>query len=405
MADYLHHTLSRFRSNILTEVANLEFQIRDNISQQKHNFKYEKKEYHDDHSEISEINEPHYDKLYMMLSELLRRTESLEHKIQEISSEKSTKHNAKDFVSEILNMEPSQNTRNIIVPSVRSTPALAAAVAAASSIPNLNLQDTDSQIEGDTLESSTTYSASSKNKEDKSIYIYKTEYHYIKSIGNIVGEQIKIQLDEFMIQGKKYYMDFQTSKVYDKDRNYLGRWDAMTDSIVKEEKDQKESSYPEQVNFLSTHGEVQMNNKNIELIDKQSEEEEVVEEEEEVVEEEEEVVEEEEEVVEEDEEVVEDEEEVIEDEEEVIEDEEEVIEEEEEVVEEEEEVVEEEEEVIEEEVVEEEEEVVEEEEEVVEVEEFVFKNKTYGKDAENNVYYEGEHIGKWNGKKIIPISS
>lgn len=45
-----------------------------------------------------------------------------------------------------------------------------------------------------------------------------------------------------------------------------------------------------------------------------------------------------------------------------------------------------------------------EEEEGIEVEEFLYKGKTYQRDNENNVYDDGEHIGTWNGKKIIPLA-
>jgi len=63
----------------------------------------------------------------------------------------------------------------------------------------------------------------------------------------------------------------------------------------------------------------------------------------------------------------------------------------------------EEEEVEEEEVEEEEEEVVEEEEEGIEVEEFEYKGITYQRDDDNNVYLDGEQIGTWNGKRILPL--
>jgi len=44
------------------------------------------------------------------------------------------------------------------------------------------------------------------------------------------------------------------------------------------------------------------------------------------------------------------------------------------------------------------------EEDVVEldVEEFEYKGVTYQRDDQNNVYLDGEEIGIWNGKKIIP---
>lgn len=45
-----------------------------------------------------------------------------------------------------------------------------------------------------------------------------------------------------------------------------------------------------------------------------------------------------------------------------------------------------------------------EEEDGIEVEEFIYKGKTYQRDNENNVYTDGEQIGTWNGKKIIPLA-
>lgn len=45
-----------------------------------------------------------------------------------------------------------------------------------------------------------------------------------------------------------------------------------------------------------------------------------------------------------------------------------------------------------------------EEEEAIEVEEFIFKGQTYARDAENNVYLDGEQVGTWNGKKIVPMT-
>lgn len=42
--------------------------------------------------------------------------------------------------------------------------------------------------------------------------------------------------------------------------------------------------------------------------------------------------------------------------------------------------------------------------EAVEVEEFIYKGKTYQRDNENNVYDDGEHVGTWNGKKIVPLA-
>lgn len=42
-------------------------------------------------------------------------------------------------------------------------------------------------------------------------------------------------------------------------------------------------------------------------------------------------------------------------------------------------------------------------EEAIEVEDFNYKGLIYQRDLDNNVYLDGEHIGTWNGKKIIAI--
>ncbi len=52
----------------------------------------------------------------------------------------------------------------------------------------------------------------------------------------------------------------------------------------------------------------------------------------------------------------------------------------------------------------EEQEEAEEEEEGIEVEEFIYKGKVYARDTENNVYLDGEQVGTWNGKKIVPLT-
>jgi hypothetical protein len=46
---------------------------------------------------------------------------------------------------------------------------------------------------------------------------------------------------------------------------------------------------------------------------------------------------------------------------------------------------------------------VEEEEEGVEVEDFLYKGNMYQRDSDNNVYLDGEQVGTWNGKRILPI--
>lgn len=162
MADQLHNALSRFREDILTSVARLEFQLRDTISLQR-------QQLHDD--AIHKLNEMH--------STILKRMNEMQ-----LNSDKDPRFSTPDNSSTIssieaqesvqnvnieenlLSFQPPQNTRNVIVPSVRSTPALFAAVTAAN-IPkfNLNIEGVDgSDNESSVVEGSVTDTDSSRNE-------------------------------------------------------------------------------------------------------------------------------------------------------------------------------------------------------------------------------------------------
>jgi hypothetical protein len=39
----------------------------------------------------------------------------------------------------------------------------------------------------------------------------------------------------------------------------------------------------------------------------------------------------------------------------------------------------------------------------IEVEDFIYKGTTYQRDGDNNIYLDGEHIGTWNGKRIVAV--
>jgi hypothetical protein len=303
MADMLHQSLANFRDTMLTAIAKLEFQLRDTYTKQSPYTTYNRwaEEEREEHSSSSESFLPN-NTLESTLKSLMTRIDILE--------QSAASRSLASMREEFLSMEPIKHTRNILVPSIRSTPALAAAVAAAASaIPS----------------------------------------------------------------------DFTLSQPEHK-------------VFVEEESDEE-----------------------VEIVEEEEVVEEVVEEEEEVVEEEEEVVEEEEEVVEEEEEVVEEEEEVVEEEDasstpelkridyngetyfigssnSVYEETEEGYEQigsynpkTKEITR------------------FEQEEEEDEEDNAIEVEEFMYKGKTYQRDTENNVYLDGEHVGTWNGKKILPL--
>jgi hypothetical protein len=119
MADNIHTTLAAFRDTVLTAIARLEFQLRDSMTG---------RDLYERSTILSEIHGPDMSKHEANIQELFKRIDSLERRIVEQQREPILER-------EFMDIRPSVNTRNILVPSVRSTPALAAAVAAASAQP------------------------------------------------------------------------------------------------------------------------------------------------------------------------------------------------------------------------------------------------------------------------------
>jgi len=141
MADSIHDALSAFRDTILTSIAKLEFQLRDTISKTRvHHPIYQCHPLDQNIDVLSELSEIHADtslneKLVQSLQDLTTRMGSLESQLKTIHSNQLNSSNQKIFADqierELMSIESQQNTRNILVSSVRGTPALAAAVAAA----------------------------------------------------------------------------------------------------------------------------------------------------------------------------------------------------------------------------------------------------------------------------------
>jgi hypothetical protein len=123
MADNIHTTLAAFRDTVLTAIARLEFQLRDSMTG---------RDLYERSTILSDIHGPDMSKHEANIQELFKRIDSLERRILEQQREPILER-------EFMDIRPSVNTRNILVPSVRSTPALAAAVAAASTPPEFEL--------------------------------------------------------------------------------------------------------------------------------------------------------------------------------------------------------------------------------------------------------------------------
>jgi hypothetical protein len=146
MADSIHDALSGFRDTILMSIARLEFQIRDTLSKRECCVESKRPRIHSDTmTEISEIlpNTTFSERIAQSLQDIAIRMTDLEYQLQAVSSVKNQNacclYNS-SIENEIMKMEQPIHTRNILISSVRGTPALAAAVAAANP-PSFNLSD------------------------------------------------------------------------------------------------------------------------------------------------------------------------------------------------------------------------------------------------------------------------
>jgi hypothetical protein len=288
MADPLHNSLSAFRDTILTAVARLEFQMRDmrfacatapcctgpstsNYVNYNSTWTPPGAEFVSP-ADISAVRPDPCGELVNALNELGRRVETLELRLSSAILQQSVAQPpvAQQDVDQILEIEPPTNSRNVLVPSVRNTPALAAAVAAASPPEMILVSDDEEEEEDDenvvdTIEES----------EDEAVVEEEEE------------EDDENPLKPVTINGKPYFTDADNAVYVETDEGYeeIGTYNPSTKSLT--------------------------------LHDAGEEEEEEAEE------------------------------------------------------------------------------------EAIEVEDFVYKGKTYQRDSENNVYYDGEAVGTWNGKRIV----
>ena len=262
MADNIHNTLAAFRDTMLTAIARLEFQLRDSMTG---------RDLYERSTVLSEIHVPDMSKYESTLQELFKRINNLEQRVSE----------SQVLEREFMEIRPALNTRNILVPSVRSTPALAAAVAAASALPpdlELNSETSSESEEETTTEEETTDEEVAEEVVAEEVVIEGSDCSKESTINTEEPE-----LKPIRIKRVQYYIDSENNLYSETEDGYeqVGVYDPETKTIKPVEE-------------------------------------------------------------------------------------------------------------------------VEESEGAVEVEDFVYKGTTYQRDAENNVYLDGEQVGTWNGKKIIP---
>lgn len=296
-------SLSQFRDTMLTAVARLEFQIRDTLPNQKQSHALDSPKaicvcpdveevWPDTSSTRSAILPEHRGFDSALLQSIVARMEVLEERLSSLSTpvapavpaalaipadpaDQRENTNIKT-IDEILTIQKDKNSRNVLVTSLRSTPALSAAVAAMNPpVMNLHL-DADSEDEEEEGE----------EEEEDAVSIPASE-------ADTEGE-VDEQLKKIIIKGVQYYMDDDNVVYTETEDGYeqVGTYDAKTDSLILDEV--------------------------AEAVEEEDEEED-------------------------------------------------------------------------------------EGEEAIEVEDFLYKGKTYQRDSDNNVYEDGEQVGTWNGKKIVPV--
>ena len=265
MADNIHTTLAAFRDTMLTAIARLEFQLRDSMTG---------RDLYERSTILSDIHGTDMNKHEANIQELFRRIDSLEQRIVEQQHDAIPER-------EFMDIRPSVNTRNILVPSVRSTPALAAAVAAASALPpdlDLNSETSSESSEEKTFEESVADVAVGVEEE-----VVAEEEATVEETEEETVEEDEPDLRPITIKKVHYYIDSQNNLYSETEDGYeqVGVYDPETKTIKPVEEESEEEG--------------------------------------------------------------------------------------------------------------------------VEVEDFEYKGKTYQRDADNTVYLDGEQIGTWNGKKIVPI--
>jgi flagellar biosynthesis GTPase FlhF len=273
MADNIHNTLAAFRDTMLTAIARLEFQLRDSMTG---------RDLYERSTVLSDIHGPDMSKYEATLQELFKRIDGLEQRVSETQV----------LEREFMEIRPALNTRNILVPSVRSTPALAAAVAAASALPpdlELNSETSSESEEEEAAEEEAAEEEEVVEEEVEEEAAKKEVEEAAVEEEEVVSEEAteeesEPELKPIKIKKILYYIDSENNLYSETEDGYeqVGVYDPETKTIKPVEEEEAES------------------------------------------------------------------------------------------------------------------------EGAVEVEDFVYKGATYQRDAENNVYLDGEQVGTWNGKKIVP---
>jgi hypothetical protein len=255
MADSLHNTLATFRDSILQSIARLEFQLRDSaatLSNHSHESNIPSQALFSRILAIEQsLQEYTNPSLIRQTDSILTRLGMIEERLNAIeeATQRNTQEEPSHEIEEILTIEEPSTTRNIVIPSIRSTPALAAAVAAAN--PEPVVLDSASEVTGEVVEEEDESESEDSGPEltkviikgisyymDESNTVYQETEDGYEEVGTynpkldrieVAPEEVEeddeeaIETEEFVYKGHTYQRDAE-GNVYDDEGNGIGHW-------------------------------------------------------------------------------------------------------------------------------------------------------------------------------------
>jgi hypothetical protein len=262
MADLLHNAFSDFRDTMLTAIARLEFTLRDAMARERQVPQISRgvpvgtpvctepwgcmampgptafDGHSDSSSSISEIPVDTSAVFGPVLQEFAKRLEAIEKKFDDVPTAVRMSCESED-VKELLTMEAPTSSRNVLVPSVRNTPALAAAIAAANPpVFTLSLEESATQ-KGQLSESTDAEEEESEEDEQEEGDVEEEE------------DDEESPLKQVVIDGTQYLMDSDNVVYTETDEGYeeIGMYDPTLDTVILhgQEEEEKEEEEEEQI--------------------------------------------------------------------------------------------------------------------------------------------------------------
>lgn len=214
MADTLHMSLSKFRDTMLTAIARLEFELRDAMGNTScDDFQPVRVEHsHVNDYRVSELSNV-VDTLSSNLQIMMEKMSFLE---QRVSAPKE--------VQELMSIEPPRESRNVVISSsVKSTPALSAAVASLHP-PSMNLSEkNEDEVEESEEEESEIETTEGEVVEESEEEVEESEEGSVQSdVEDEEEEEEGIEVEEFEYKGITYQRDAENNVYYDDTK--IGTW-------------------------------------------------------------------------------------------------------------------------------------------------------------------------------------